>query len=61
MTLIQLIIILAVLGACWYLITTYIPMPPAIKTVITVVCVIALCLLLLSLTGIGDYRISGRV
>lgn len=53
MGLIEFVIILAVLGCCWYLITKYIPMPGAIKTIITVVCVVALCILLLQMVGIG--------
>jgi hypothetical protein len=58
MSLISLIIILVVLGVIWWLVTTYIPMPQPIKTVITVICVIVLCLLLLSLFGIGDIRVG---
>lgn len=53
MGLVELVIILAVLGCVWYLITTYIPMPGPIKTVITVICVLALCLILLQMVGIG--------
>jgi len=53
MGLIEFIIVLAVLGTCWYLVTTYIPMPAAIKTVITVVAVVALCIVLLQMVGIG--------
>lgn len=52
MGLIEFIIVLAVLGCVWYLITTYIPMPGPIKTVITVIAVIVLCLLLLQVVGI---------
>lgn len=52
MGLIELIIVLAVLGCIWYLITTYIPMPAPIKVVITVIAVLVLCLLLLQLVGI---------
>jgi hypothetical protein len=58
MDLIQLVIVLAVLGFIWYLLTTYIPMPAPIKTVITVICVLVLCLMLLQLAGIGSYRIG---
>lgn len=58
MSLISLIVLLVVLGVIWYLITNFIPMPAPIKTVITVICVIALCLLLLNLFGIGDFRIG---
>lgn len=58
MSLISLIVLLVVLGVIWYLVTTYIPMPAPMKTVITVICVIALCLLLLQVFGIGDFRVG---
>ncbi len=58
MGLIELIVVLAILGCIWYLITTYIPMPGPIKTVITVLAVVALCVLLLQVVGIGDTRIG---
>lgn len=57
MGLIDLIIVLAVIGLIWWLVVTYIPMPQPMKTVITVVAVIALCIFLLRLTGIGDVRL----
>ncbi len=52
MDLIQLIIVLAVVGLVWWLVTTYIPMPPPIKTVITVVAVLILCVWLLQWAGL---------
>lgn len=58
MGLIQLMIVLAILGCVFYLITTYIPMPAPIKVVITVIAVLALCILLLQMTGFGDIRIQ---
>lgn len=58
MGLIQLVVIFVVLGTCWYLITTFIPLPSPIKTVITVIAVLVLCFVLLQLTGIGNYRIG---
>lgn len=58
MDLITLMFTLAVVGVVWWLVTTYIPMPAPIKTVITVIAVLALCMLLLSLTGIGNIRIG---
>lgn len=61
MTLIHLILVLAVLGCIWYLVVNFIPMPAPIKTVITVLAVIALCILLLNLTGLGDFRIGARL
>jgi hypothetical protein len=58
MSLISLLIVLIVLGVIWWLVTTYIPMPAPMKTVITVIVVLALCLLLLNLFGIGDMHIG---
>lgn len=58
MDLITLMVTLAIIGVIWWLITTYIPMPYPMKTVITVVAVLALCMLLLSLTGIGNIHIG---
>ena len=51
-SLIQIILVLVVIGVVLYLINQYLPMHPAIKTVITVIVVIALCLWLLSAAGI---------
>lgn len=61
MDLISLIIILAVIGCIWYLVTNYIPMPAPMKTVITVIAVIALCIVLLDVAGIGNIRIGRRL
>lgn len=58
MDLVTLIIVLAVIGCVWWMVTTYIPMPGPMKTVITVVAVIALCLLLLDVLGVGDIRVG---
>jgi len=60
MDLISLIIVLVVLGICWYLITTFIPLPQPIKVVITVIAVLVLCLVLLDFAGIGHYNF-GRI
>ena len=54
MTLISLMIILIVIGVALHLIFRYIPMEPAIKTLILVVVVIVVCLWLLQVFGIGD-------
>ena len=48
------LIVLIVVGVCLYLVQTYIPMAPPIKTVITVVVVLFLCLWLLSVFGVAD-------
>ncbi len=58
MDLLTLMVTLAIIGVVWWMLTTYIPMPAPMKTVITVIAVLALCMLLLSLTGIGNIRIG---
>ncbi len=58
MDLISLVIVLVVLGVIWWLVTTYIPMPAPMKTVITVIVVIALCLFLLQVFGIGNVHVG---
>jgi uncharacterized BrkB/YihY/UPF0761 family membrane protein len=60
MPVIQLLITLIVLGLIMWLVNTYIPMPPPVKTVINVVIVLAICLWLLSAFGIGNYVIPIR-
>ena len=51
-SLVQIILVLVVIGVVLYLINTYLPIHPAIKTVIIAIVVIALCLWLLSFAGI---------
>jgi hypothetical protein len=58
MDLISLLVVLVVVGVVWYLVTTYIPMAQPIKTVITVIAVLALCLFLLNWAGIGNFHIG---
>ena len=48
-TLVNLIIVLAVIGVLLWLINSYVPMHPAIKKIINVICIVALCLWLLRL------------
>jgi hypothetical protein len=50
---ISLILVLVIVGVVLYLLETYIPMDPAIKTVIRVVVVLVLCLWLIQ-TFVGD-------
>lgn len=51
---IGLLIVLVIVGVCLYLIDTYVPMDPAIKTVIRVVVVLCLVLYLLQAFRIVD-------
>lgn len=52
MSLITLILTLVIVGVCLYLIETYIPMSPPIKTVIRVVVVVVCVLWLFQLLGV---------
>lgn len=54
MTIIGLLVLLVVVGVVLYLVETYIPMSPPIRTVIRVVVVLGLILLLLQAFGIWD-------
>jgi hypothetical protein len=47
-----------VLGLIVWLVTTYIPMSPPIRTVLVVLVVIALCVFLLKAFGLGDIQIG---
>lgn len=58
MTLINLIIVLAVLGFALFLILQYIPMPEPVKKVIIAVAVLALVVLVLQFAGVGDFNIG---
>lgn len=51
MSLIGVLIVLVILGVALYLVETYIPMSPPIKTLIRVVVVLFIVLWLLQLTG----------
>jgi hypothetical protein len=54
---ISLLLTLVVVGVILYLIETYIPMSPPIKTVLRVVVVIVLILWLMRVFGIGDFPV----
>ena len=57
MPLINLVIVLIVVGVGLYLINTYVPMAPAIKTILNVVVILVVCLWLLSAFGVGNIMI----
>ncbi len=52
MDLVSLLVVLVVLGLVWWLVTTYLPLPPGVKTVITVIAVLILCIWLLQAFGL---------
>lgn len=53
MDLISFIIAIAILGLVWWVVNTYLPMPPAGKTAITIAFVVVVIVLLLSFLGVG--------
>src|SRR5262245_8159622 len=63
MDIIQLLVVLVVVGVVLWLVESYVPMSPPIKTVLRVVVVLILCLWLLRIFGIwsGTLAIRGLV
>jgi hypothetical protein len=61
MPLLNILLVLVVVGVVLWLINTYIPMAPPIKTLINVVVVLILAVWLLSLFGIGDVYVGRHV
>ena len=60
MGLLEFVIIIAVLGLIWWLVTTYVPLPPAGKTIVTVVFVVVLVALLLQVFGLTNFNLRLR-
>lgn len=52
LSIVQLVVVLCVIGLVWWLVTTYLPLPAPLKTIITVLLVLLSCLYLLSWVGI---------
>jgi hypothetical protein len=52
MPILQLIVLVVVLGLVWWLLTTYVPLPQPVKTVVTVLAVLLMIALLLSWAGL---------
>lgn len=55
MDLLQFVIFVCILGLDWWVVTTYIPMPPAGRTVLTIAFVVIIVLGLLQFLGMGDF------
>lgn len=53
---VEIIVVLVIVGVCLYLVTTYIPMAPPVKTVLMVVVVLCLCIWLLNVFGITHFH-----
>jgi hypothetical protein len=51
MPLVNLVVVLIIVGVALYLINRYIPMASAIKTILNIVVVVAVCVWLLQATG----------
>lgn len=58
MSLIGMVIALIIVGVLLWLVNTYIPMPPPIKTIINVLVVVVVVIWLLQQSGIGNIRIA---
>lgn len=57
MSLITLLIVIVICGVCLYLVETYVPMSPPIRTVLRVVVVLVLVLWLLQIFGVWDAKV----
>ena len=61
MPLIEIVIVLIVVGVLLWLINTYIPMAPAIKSLLNAVVVIVLIVWILRVFGLWSYIVNLRV
>jgi hypothetical protein len=61
MPLVNLVVVLIIVGVALYLINRYIPMASAIKSILNVVVVVAVCVWLLQATGLWGNVTSFRV
>jgi hypothetical protein len=61
MPLIEIVIVLIVVGVILWLINTYVPMAPAIKSLLNAVIVIALVVWILKVFGLWSYIMNLRV
>jgi hypothetical protein len=57
---VSILVTLVVFGVVMWLINTYIPLAPPIKTVINVIVVLLLCVWLLELFGVLNYQLPVR-
>jgi hypothetical protein len=53
---IQILVVLIIAGVCLYLVNAYVPMAPPIKTVLTVLVVLFLCVWLLNTFGVTHFN-----
>lgn len=52
---IQILVVLVVVGVCLWLVNTYVPLAPPIRTVINVLVVLFLCIFLLNFFGVTNF------
>ena len=60
MDLISFVVLICILGLLWWVISTYLPMPPAGRTVLTIAFVVIVVLGLLAFLGIGTEALHYR-
>jgi hypothetical protein len=60
MDIIQVLVVLVIVGVLLWLVQTYIPMAQPVRTILTIVVVLFLCIWLLGVFGIGHYYIGPR-
>jgi len=53
---VELIVVIVIIGLGLYLINTYVPMAPPVKTILNVVVILLLCLYLLRAFGLYQLR-----
>lgn len=58
MDIISLLVLLVVVGLVLWLVTTYVPMPQPIKTVVVAIAVLIFCVFLLNWAGIGHMHLG---
>lgn len=61
MSILSILILIVVIGVVLWLVNTYIPMDPKIKTILNVVVVVLLVVMILRISGLWDYLASARV
>jgi len=60
MPIVPILVTLVIIGVILWLVNTYIPMAPQIRTVINVVIVLMLCIWLLNIFGLTNYTVPVR-
>lgn len=62
MPIVHILVILIVAGVLLWLVNTYVPMAPPVKSIVNILVVLILCVWLLGVFGVLDYTLpAGRV